>query len=66
MIYFGFLCSFKIRESYGISYYSNSITMITKTITMMIGELDLDQMGLETNLTNNAIFIIFLFIMCIM
>lgn len=40
MIYFGFLCSFKIRENFGITFYNNTVTHIIRTITMMVGELN--------------------------
>lgn len=72
MIYFGFLCSFKIRENYGVSYFNSTVNQVVKTITMMVGELHTSRMGIETTddsslnfIANNAIYVSFLFVMCI-
>lgn len=70
MIYFGFLCSFKIREAFGETYINNTVAVAIKTINMMIGELDGDEVAMiESNdvnyMINNIIYIFFIFIMCI-
>ncbi|CAF0731980.1 unnamed protein product [Brachionus calyciflorus] len=72
MIYIGFLSAFKIRENFGIMYYNNTVGHIIRTITMMVGELQSNHMGIEKDgidgfnyFTNNLIYICFLFIMCI-
>lgn len=71
MIYFGFLCSFKIRENYGVSYFNSTVNQVVKTITMMVGELHTNRMGIEVEdsnlnfIANNVIYISFVFIMCI-
>lgn len=71
MIYFGFLCSFKIRENYGVSYFNTTVNQVVRTITMMVGELHTHKMGIEVNdsnlnfIANNAIYVCFVFIMCI-
>jgi hypothetical protein len=71
MIYFGFLCSFKIREHYGVTYFNSTVNQVVKTITMMVGELQSQRMGIEDHnsdlnfIANNAIYLCFVFIMCI-
>jgi hypothetical protein len=71
MVYFGFLCSFKIRETFGVAYLNDTVGQAVKTINMMIGELDTDDMeGMQISdtlnfLVNNLIYIFFVFVMCI-
>ena len=73
MIYFGFLCTFKIRATFGESYLNNTIGQAIKTINMMIGELDGDDASpfafadaTDVNyIINNLIYIFFVFVMCI-
>lgn len=71
MIYFGFLCSFKIRENYGVSYFNSTVNQVVKTITMMVGELHTSRMGIEIDdsnlnfIANVLIYVSFVFVMCI-
>ena len=70
MIYFGFLCSYKVRKNFGVNYFNNTMSQLIRTVAMMVGELRTESMGLEVNhqidyFTNNFIYICFLFIMCI-
>jgi ankyrin repeat protein len=67
MIYVGFNLSFRLRTHFGVSYYNTTGTAsVIKTLTMVIGELDSSQMGLEErSIINYIIYFLFISIMSV-
>ena len=67
LIYTGFNLSFRLRTHFGVSYYNiTSSASIIKTLTMVIGELDSNEMGLDNNsLANYLLYFLFISIMCV-
>jgi len=67
LIYTGFNLSFRLRTHFGVSYYNiTGSASIIKTLTMVIGELDSNEMGLEENsLANYLLYFLFISIMCV-
>ena len=67
IIYVGFLLSFRLRSNFGVSHYSNSTSLsLVRTFTMVIGDLNSDEMGLNDGLNvNYFIYCFFISIMCV-
>ena len=67
LIYTGFNLSFRLRTHFGVSYYNTTGTAsIIKTLTMVIGELDSSEMGLDENsFSNYLLYFLFISIMCV-
>jgi hypothetical protein len=67
IIFIGFILSFKIRSNFGVSYSNSTSYSIIRTLTMVVGELSTEKMGLQNDysLTNFFIYILFICLMCI-
>ena len=67
IIFIGFILSFKIRSNFGVSYSNSTSYSIIRTLTMVVGELSTEKMGLQNDysLTNFFIYILFIGLMCI-
>lgn len=67
LIYLGFTLSFSIRTHFGVSYYNASAGLsAVRTLSMALGELANEDMGLETNLfLNYLIYFLFIGLVCI-
>jgi len=70
LLFIGFLFSFRLRTSFGVSYSQTDSLFFSffRTITMAVGELDTSKMGLDENdsnsLPNYIIYFLFLILMC--
>ncbi len=70
ILFTGFLLSFKLRSSFGVTYSESESSSFSysfiRTITMVVGELDTAKMGLYDNdsLPNFIIYILFIGLMC--
>ena len=67
IIFIGFILSFKIRSNFGVSYSNSTSYSIIRTLTMVVGELSTEKMGLQNDysFTNFFIYILFICLMCI-
>jgi hypothetical protein len=67
IIFIGFILSFKIRSNFGVSYSNSTSYSIIRTLTMVVGELSTEKIGLQNDywLTNFFIYILFICLMCI-
>ena len=67
LIYTGFTLSFTIRTFFGVSYFNvtTGLSMV-RTLSMALGDLSNEEMGLDTNLTlNYIIYFMFIGLVCI-
>ena len=61
----GFILSFRIRSNFEVSYFNSTSYSIIRTLTMVVGELSTDRMGLHNDsLPNYIIYFLFIGLMC--
>ena len=66
IIYMGFIFGFKIRSNFGVTYFNSTSFSMIRTITMVVGELETNKMGLyEDSIPNFIIYVLFITLMCI-
>ena len=67
LIFMGFNIAYRLRIHFGVSYFNTDYgTTVLRTLSMALGELDSDKMGLEVGSIINIVFYaLFIFFMCI-
>lgn len=67
LVYFGFILSFRLRTHFGVTYFNSTTGMsFVRTLSMALGELDNDQMGLDSHSFINFLFYFtFIGLMCV-
>ena len=66
IIFIGFLISFKVRAANDMTYFNSSTSaVLIDGFTMMLGDFQTDQMGVESSMVNYILYFAFLAIMSI-
>ncbi len=67
MMMIGFILSFRLHSHFGVTFVdTNSNAFVIKSLAMMIGELNTDEMGLDKGFAvNYVIYTLFICIMCV-
>ena len=66
LIYTGFLLSFRARATADVKYFnSTSSTTFMRGFTMMMGDLQSEEMGLDSSYINYVLYLLFICIMSI-
>lgn len=67
LVYIGFNLSFRLRTHFGVTYFNSSAsTTLIRTLSMALGELENDEMGLDTDYALNYIlYFLFIGLMCV-
>jgi hypothetical protein len=67
LVYIGFNLSFRLRTHFGVTYFNSTAgNTLIRTLSMALGELDNDAMGLDSGSVLNFVFyFLFIGLMCV-